>query len=249
MMVSLLAQGYLQDEQLDPKLRLELFKYYGTFSRTFLTMFEVLFANWAPACRVLVETDEWFSLFFLVYRCVIGFALLNVVNAVFVQQTLKTATCDEELQYRQKQIEVDKYTRKVRQFFKTIDESGDGAITFDEFSQLVESPKLKFWVSQLELEYHDLLGLFEMMDDGDGEITLDEFIEGAARLKGGAKSIDIWRLETKLEVLLTAVLNKTSQAAGTGTVDLEGVFQASGLEHMHSVKMSRKTTRHSLDDQ
>ena len=32
--------------------------------------FEILFANWGPPCRVLVENvNEWFSLFFLLYRC------------------------------------------------------------------------------------------------------------------------------------------------------------------------------------
>lgn len=56
--------------RLDPN---QVFLYYGTFSRTTLSMFEILFANWAPACRVLVENvSEWFSLFFLAYRCDIG---------------------------------------------------------------------------------------------------------------------------------------------------------------------------------
>ena len=31
---------------------------------------EVFFANWGPPCRVLVENvSEWFSIFFLIYRC------------------------------------------------------------------------------------------------------------------------------------------------------------------------------------
>ena len=35
-------------------------------------------ANWGPACRVVVEDiSEWFAIFFLLYRCVFGFALLN----------------------------------------------------------------------------------------------------------------------------------------------------------------------------
>lgn len=43
------------------------------FSRTFLTMFEIMFANWSPPCRVLMENmSEWFSIFFLAYRCVLG---------------------------------------------------------------------------------------------------------------------------------------------------------------------------------
>lgn len=32
-----------------------------------------------------------------------------------------------------------------------------------------------------------------------GRRRLMEFIEGAARLKGSAKALDIWRLETKVE--------------------------------------------------
>ncbi|CAE7204263.1 CACNA1A, partial [Symbiodinium necroappetens] len=152
------------------------------------------FANWGPACRVLVDNiSEWFALFFLLYRrCVFGFAVLNVaapmqarsspaaleVNSVFVQhlgrlsaQTMKTATSDEELAFKQKEKDIAQYNRKVRKLFQTIDSSGDGAINLEEFEKLVQSPKLSFWMSQLELEYHDLLSLFEFLDNGDGQIT------------------------------------------------------------------------------
>ncbi|CAE8736924.1 unnamed protein product, partial [Polarella glacialis] len=203
MVIANLAKEYISDTSKRVETRREVFIFYGTFTRTFLTMFEILFANWAPACRVLVDNvSEWFSIFFLIYRCVIGFAVLNVLNAVFIQQTLKTASSDEELAFKQKQKDHVKYTQKVQKLFRSVDLSSDGNITFDEFALLVESPKLKFWMSQLELEYHDLLGLFEMLDDGDGEISLEEFITGAGRLKGTATTIDIWRLETKLEIML-----------------------------------------------
>eukprot|EP00913_Durusdinium_trenchii_P018294 g17187.t1 len=156
--------------------------------------------------------------------CVLGFAVLNVVNAVFVQQTMRTASSDEELAYKQRQKEIALYTKKARRLFQNMDstlgrralpvrvvtrrvETGDGAINLEEFSKLVQSPKLKFWMSQLELEYHDLLSLFEFLDNGDGHITLTEFIDGAARLRGGAKAIDVWRLETKLEVLFEEALS------------------------------------------
>ena len=38
------------------------------------------------------NVQEWFSLFFLLYRCVLGFAVLNVVNAVFVPLACKGST-------------------------------------------------------------------------------------------------------------------------------------------------------------
>ncbi|CAE7856348.1 Catsper1, partial [Symbiodinium microadriaticum] len=211
--VSMLAAPYLLDDGNDVLMKEEVFRYYGTFSRTFLTMFEIMFANWGPACRVLVDNiSEWFALFFLLYRCVFGFAVLNVVNSVFVQQTMKTATSDEELAFKQKEKDIAQYNRKVRKLFQTIDSSGDGAINLEEFEKLVQSPKLSFWMSQLELEYHDLLSLFEFLDNGDGQITLSEFIEGAGRLRGSAKALDIWRMETKIEVLFEEVFKILPQA-------------------------------------
>lgn len=238
MIISHLAREYMDDANADLELRKEVFMYYGTFTRVFLSMFEILFANWSPPCRVLMENvSESFSLFFLLYRCVLGFAVLNVLNAVFVQKSLAIATHDEELAFREKRENEILYARKVKKLFKSIDTSGDGAITFAEFSKLVNSPKLKFWMSQLELEYHDLLSLFEFLDDGDGEITLNEFIEGAARLKGSAKAIDVWRLETKIELLFEQIM--LSQAKP----DLQDVFDSSGLSHIHSTRKSRSQSQ------
>lgn len=229
MIVTTLCWEFIKDETQDVQLRDDVFRYYGTFTRTFLSMFEIMFANWSPPCRVLVEhVSEWFSIFFLFYRCVLGFAVLNVVNAVFVQQTMKTASSDEDLAFKQREKDIAQYNRKVKKLFATMDSSGDGAINFEEFSKLVKSPKLRFWMSQLELEYHDLLSLFEFLDNGDGNITLHEFIDGAARLRGSAKAIDVWRMETKVEVLFEEVLNYLNtlrdgtQAAPSGTADADG---------------------------
>lgn len=254
LVISTLCRGFLQDESVNVELRQEVYLYFGTFSRTILTMFEILFANWGPPCRILVENvNEWFSIFFLFYRCVLGFAVLNVVNAVFVQQTMKTASTDEELAFKQKEKDVALYTRKVKSLFQTMDQSGDGAINLEEFAKLVKSPKLKFWMSQLELEYHDLLSLFEFLDNGDGEITLMEFIEGAARLKGSAKALDIWRLETKIEVLFEHVLRgireKRDQTEVMDSLSIQQVFDQSAFQHIKTTAHSRnRTSEADVDD-
>ncbi|CAE7640122.1 unnamed protein product [Symbiodinium sp. CCMP2592] len=210
--LGLLVEHYLLHDGAAPMpAKEEVFRYYGTFTRTYLTTFEIMFANWAPSCRVLVDNiSEWFTVFFLVYRCIFGFAVLNVVSAVFIQQTMKTASSDEELAFRQKEKDIMLYNRKVKKLFQSIDSSGDGNINLEEFEKLVQSPKLRFWMAQLELEYHDLMSLFEFLDNGDGNITLAEFIEGAGRLRGTAKALDIWRMETKIEVLFEEVLKMLS---------------------------------------
>lgn len=244
MVVSTLCSEFLKDTGQSIELREEVYRYYGTFTRTFLTMFEILFANWSPPCRVLVENvSEWFSVFFLLYRCVLGFAVLNVVNAVFVQQTMKTASSDEELAFKQKEKDIAAYARKVRRLFQTMDDSNDGAISLEEFSKLVTSPKLKFWMSQLELEYHDLLSLFEFLDNGDEQITLQEFIEGASRLRGQAKALDVWRLETKLEVLFEEMLRLQARGSSPQISSfVQNAFKNSLYSHIKSNAKSQHKT-------
>ena len=90
MCVSQLVSFYLNDDSKDVADRQVIFDYYGTATRSIITMFEVTLANWGPPCRALVNlVGEPFGYFLLTYRCVCGFAVLNVISAVFIQQTMK----------------------------------------------------------------------------------------------------------------------------------------------------------------
>lgn len=82
MILSTLSYDFIVDVSLDAEIREQIFRYYGTFTRASLTMFEILFGNFGPPARILVENvTEWFASFFLGYRCVFLYATLNVINA------------------------------------------------------------------------------------------------------------------------------------------------------------------------
>ncbi|CAE7882461.1 unnamed protein product, partial [Symbiodinium sp. KB8] len=83
---------------------------------------------------------------------------------------------------------------KLQNMFLALDTSGDGLLSWEEFNEAISSPKMAFWMSQLELESSDLKSLFTLLDGGDGLISVNEFMEGATRLRGPAKSIDVAKL-------------------------------------------------------
>jgi len=200
MILSILSIGYMQDESVDVEKRRRVFKFFGTFGRTILTMFEVFFANWAPACRVLTENiSEWFGLFFVVYRCLAGFAVLNVVNAVFIQQTMKVAQRDSELMINMKENQQKAYGKNLMRLFNELDSSGDGSISRDEFEALIKDQRLKTFFSALEIDPDDVEELWALIDDGDGLITAQEFVKGAMRMKGDAKGLDMVGLINKMK--------------------------------------------------
>jgi len=213
MLISQLVSKYTDDVSNDFKIRLEIFRFYGTFTRSMLTMFEVTLANWSPPCRILVDNvSEWYSALFIVYRCLIGFACLNVINAVFIQQTMRVAQQDKEIMIMQRERAQADNSRKMQEIFHTLDESGDGMISWDEFSKLLTDPSLKMWMSAMDLDIADIKGLWNLLDDGKGHIVVDDFIQGAARVKGPAKGFDMAqvllnskRIEEKINLISTEV--------------------------------------------
>merc|ERR1712048_864021 len=104
LVVSAAVRNFINDDTQDLEQRQQVYGYYGTFSRCMITTFEINFANFSPACRVLLDSlGEQCAYLFLMYRCVAGFAVLNVVNAVFIQQTMKIAQHDHEVMVERKE--------------------------------------------------------------------------------------------------------------------------------------------------
>ena len=83
------------------------------------------------------------------------------------------------------------YMAELSKVFKAIDVDESGQITLDELEAMLKDPQLKSVFQYLELEVHDAEALFRLLDEGDGEVTFQEFIKGVMRLKGQARSIDL----------------------------------------------------------
>eukprot|EP00419_Tripos_fusus_P045978 CAMPEP_0172819418 /NCGR_PEP_ID=MMETSP1075-20121228/14581_1 /TAXON_ID=2916 /ORGANISM="Ceratium fusus, Strain PA161109" /LENGTH=210 /DNA_ID=CAMNT_0013659939 /DNA_START=50 /DNA_END=679 /DNA_ORIENTATION=- len=128
-----LAEPYMLDESKPIEKRKQVFMFYGTFSRSMLTMFEITLGNWMPPCRALVENvSEWFMLIFLTHKLVIGFSVVSVINAVFVQETFKVATSDDRIMLMLKQRARKTHMNKIRDLFQHADCDGNGTVTLDE---------------------------------------------------------------------------------------------------------------------
>eukprot|EP00928_Gymnodinium_smaydae_P033990 TRINITY_DN24194_c0_g1_i1.p1 TRINITY_DN24194_c0_g1~~TRINITY_DN24194_c0_g1_i1.p1 ORF type:complete len:624 (-),score=114.99 TRINITY_DN24194_c0_g1_i1:125-1960(-) len=180
--------------------RLKAFSYFGTFSKTILTMAEITFANWVPVCRFLVESvGESFALFFIFYRCMVCFAVVRVIAAVFVAETNRIAAADGDLLIRRKEKFKVEQLQKIRNMFMQLDANGNGVLSATEFQSLVEDPKFKPVVAALDVDKNDVMELFHALDGGDGEISVDEFVGGLLRIKGGSRGLDIVKLLTAVD--------------------------------------------------
>merc|ERR1712045_493036 len=63
------------------------------------------------------------------------------------------------------------------------------------------NPRVKTWLQVLGLEVHETKSLFRLLDNGDGLITVDDFMKGVTRLKGQSRSVDVIAIQHDVDSL------------------------------------------------
>eukprot|EP00435_Cladocopium_sp_Y103_P025062 s212_g6.t1 len=164
---------------------------------------EITFAgNWPVSVRpVLEKASQLFVIFFVLYITVVVFAVIRVISAVFLKDTFDAAQNDAE------QLVIDKlrlksqYISKLERIFRAIDAEGEGVVTEERLMQILANDKVAAYFQTLDLDVHEGRALFHLLDNGDGEVTLEEFIDGIMRCKGNARAIDQVAMHADLKQL------------------------------------------------
>jgi hypothetical protein len=176
-----------------PHEQAEVFEYFGSFSRALLSTFEMALANWPPVCRLLMENvSEWFMVLCLFHKLTVGFAVVGIINGVFISETFRTAEQDDFIMMHQKEKATRTHRIKMERLFRAGDASGDGYLNKEEFLQLTQNAEVKMWLLSMGLDVGDGNSLFDFIDgNGDGSLSIVEVIEGVSKLKGAARSLDL----------------------------------------------------------
>jgi len=197
-----ILQPYILNEGNPEDERLEIYHRFGTTSRSIMTMFEITLANWVPTCRLLIENvSEWFGVVILIYRLIVGFAVVKVITGVFLHETFKVASSNDDIMIIQRERVTQQHASKMNRLFHQADTNGDGVISKEEFMDLLTDRRVKQWLAAMELQIADGEVLFELLSNGDGEISPDELVDQVASLKGSARSIDLATLAQETHVL------------------------------------------------
>jgi len=234
MLLNQLLFDYMNDPTKDIERRREVFRYYGTFAKSMVTMYEITLGNWVPSCRTLMgNVTDWYGLFYCVYSCTGCFAVVNVIRAVFITETNRVASEDDEVTIMKKKRAGEIYLAKVHDLFMELDNDGDGRVSQQEFMQLGEDKVLRSFLGSLDLDFNELEHLFHLLDDGDGQVELAEFVYGVSMLRGAAKSIDVitmLKVIHRLEVKLDSIAEQAHVTSKVDSISLSQL-QSSALAH------------------
>jgi hypothetical protein len=192
--LSFSLHDHMMEDGLPHDDKLWLYKYYGDASRATYTLFEVTMAGcWPTYFRPLIEVVAgWYAIFVVLYVSIVVFALTRIIGALFLKETLLIASNDSESQGHEQRKRSKSYIEKLRRVFQAVDTSGDGRLSWEEFSRVMANPDVGVILKMFDVEISDAAELFSMLDlNLSGEITFDDFLRGMTRMKGPARSVDI----------------------------------------------------------
>eukprot|EP00812_Abedinium_dasypus_P011443 NODE_49_length_2421_cov_227.888419.p1 GENE.NODE_49_length_2421_cov_227.888419~~NODE_49_length_2421_cov_227.888419.p1 ORF type:complete len:635 (-),score=215.31 NODE_49_length_2421_cov_227.888419:384-2288(-) len=192
-----ILMDFIEDDSEAAANREVIFSYFGTFSRTMISMFELSLGNWIPICRTLMENvSEWYGVLILAYKLIVGFAVVKVISAVFMHETFKAAQADEDLVALQKKRAEAKLAVRLKFLFHEADASGDGFVQKHEFFEICKHPDMLFWLSSQDVEIPDPDLIFDMIDAGSNRkmISANQLMRGITRLKSHARTVDLFGL-------------------------------------------------------
>eukprot|EP00746_Dinoflagellata_sp_MGD_P015523 gnl/MRDRNA2_/MRDRNA2_134515_c0_seq1.p1 gnl/MRDRNA2_/MRDRNA2_134515_c0~~gnl/MRDRNA2_/MRDRNA2_134515_c0_seq1.p1 ORF type:complete len:337 (-),score=31.59 gnl/MRDRNA2_/MRDRNA2_134515_c0_seq1:190-1164(-) len=211
-------QSFLQDESADPAVRAQIYTHFGSWARSCITIFEMTFAigTWGRCGRVVIfSVSRYYALFFLGYLGFVSFGMIRVIAAIFLKDTLGSATQEGEIAMAEENRDPD-YIKKCWNAFNQLDEDGDDAITLHEFHLALKDEKSFEALAALGVKPNEMPGLFTLMDDGDNEISFCEFLTGIMRMKNDAKykTVDLTTLVYENKKLLKRLLALKDEVGG-----------------------------------
>eukprot|EP00434_Breviolum_minutum_P021164 symbB.v1.2.018673.t1/scaffold1455.1/size117749/9 len=210
-----LLQDFIVDDSQNLEDRNWIWNRYGTAYRAMYTLYEVTFAgNWPTNARpVLEKVSQGFVVFFVLYVTIIVFAIIRVISAIFLKDTLDAAQADAESVVVDRLRKKAEYLQKLEVLFTALDEDGGGTISEQKLVALLDNPKVEAYFQTLDVDVTEGAALVNMLDDGDGEVTLDEFVDGILRCRGPARALDQVAMRADLQKL-DGKLNTLLQASG-----------------------------------
>jgi len=178
----------------------------GGVDRLMYTLIQLLtLDSWNGIARPLVHYMTWTWLFFYAYIAIAVVVLMNLVTAVIVENALASSAKDAERQLALKEAHQNKAFEKIQVIFQMIDENGDGAVSMEEFTAAMDKPQVTNQLQLLDFKPDDCKLIFDLLDTGDGVLSLDEFFGGLSQMKGAAHAKGAFILEKRLDQMGAAM--------------------------------------------
>merc|ERR1711907_237215 len=125
-------QPFMEEESTDPEsqdLQKFIWNSFGTWTNAMFTIFEITMApgGFIKCRRLYEEVHALFGAFFVLYVCVVTFAVVRVITAMFLKATLSASDSEEHDSAEEKSMQ---WTLCLRAMKATQNAAGSHTLTY-----------------------------------------------------------------------------------------------------------------------
>ena len=189
------AAQYVSDAGPENEYVEDIKTFFGSLFMTLLTLFMTVAGgvDWWEVMRLTLEIHTICGLVFVLFVTITVLAVLNVINAVFVNDAIESTRTDHDLRVHGELEETRLVLESLTAIFEKMEskESDEGLIPERFFVEQVEREETKMQFALPGLYDTDGLNFFRFLDiEANHTLSIDQFVMGCLRLKGGALLID-----------------------------------------------------------
>jgi len=192
-----LLQHYITDESMALDTRIWVDRMYGTTAKSMYTLFEITFSGGWPnyARRVIEDVNPFFSIIFVLYVLAVHFAMIRIISAMFLKETLQNAATDADMLIQEKAVEAKNFRRRLGDLFHSADIDQNQLISHEEFAKIAKHPSVRSWFSSMGIDLRESKAVFRLLvAPGKTEVKYDDFVNGLMRLRGPARAQDMAKM-------------------------------------------------------
>jgi len=190
--VQQLTLPYIEDESMSLEDRHTAFMYFGTFSRSVITMWEISTGNYFDITRFVMEKISlWIGWLIMIYAVVVAFAVMQIIGSVFIQGVFEVAQSNDEIMVITKEKRDKHHVQQMVKLFKAADDSGDAMLTQEELDNVLTDPRIATWLSAQNICIESAEQIFEVVASGRDKISAEELVKGVSILSTPTTAADM----------------------------------------------------------
>jgi hypothetical protein len=176
------------------------------------TLIQVLtLDSWNSIARPMMKHIGWSWCFFYLYIAIAVIVMMNLVTAVIVENALKNSQKDANALLKEKEKQTRTQLARYQQVFESMDVDGDGELSWPEFESAFEDKELSAELRLLGIEPGNSKDVFNMLDTGDGVLSVQEFFEGLVCMEGAANAKDLLRTNRTVDLIVKLLCQQNQE--------------------------------------